>query len=439
MTELMRLRRYLFLFTLIVMACAAARAQAQVADQPNAASAPTPGGHGGIRLGEKFVLHLTLGVETGWDSNIFFEPDGPTTKPTNAFYLRLTPSFNLTTRPRDATPAFQFDFHGGLGYVEYLTNNSAVEDHRQFNVDAGLMATFFATSPYNFVLFDNYVRATMPPYTLTSTNFNRDTNELGTRVNLSPGGGRLIFNVGYLFGIDYFENSQLNDYDLQYHRFDLRASWKFFPKTALYLAASEVINTYPHPGASGHPDSFPLRVDLGVQGLITAKLTVNAWVGYGNGFYQWSAAVMTPHLNPNTAIGGLSLSWKPTMLSTGLVGYQHDFQNSLLGAYYDEDLVYLSWTQLVWRFTGFLRVQYTNMRFKGVQPVQATTDGTDNNLMLNVRVDYPFKDWLIGSVGYDLYFNKSDRTLLAGAGTMPATVPVDYLKNVVYLRLSFQY
>ena len=58
------------------------------------------------------------------------------------------------------------------------------------------------------------------------------------------------------------------------------------------------------------------------------------------------------------------------MLSTGTVGYQHDFQNSLLGAYYDEDMAYVSWTQLVWRFTGFLRVQYTNMRFKGVQMIQ---------------------------------------------------------------------
>ena len=43
-----------------------------------------------------------------------------------------------------------------------------------------------------------------------------------------------------------------------------------------------------------------------------------------------------------------------------------------------EDIVYCSWTQLIWRFTGFVRAQYANERFKGVQPVQATTDGTDN-------------------------------------------------------------
>jgi hypothetical protein len=281
----------------------------------------------------------------------------------------------------------------------------------------------------------------MPPYTATTQNFNRDTNQVGTRVNLSPGGGRLTFNIGYVFGIDYFENGQLTDFDLQSHRFDLRASWRFLPKTALYVAASEIVNLYVHPGVDNHPDSYPLRVEAGIQGLITAKLTVNGWIGYANGFYQWPAStpmtVGTP--NPNTPIGGVSLTWKPTLLSTGSIGYVHDFQNSLLGAYYDEDLVYLTWTQLIWRFTGFIRAQYTNMRYQGVQAVQATTNGTDNNFMLDVRADYPFKEWLIGSVGYDLYLNRSNRALLGPGGTMPGSVPVDYTKNVVYVRLSFQY
>ena len=374
-----------------------------------------PTGSGGLRLGDALVLHLSLGTELGWDSNVYYEADTPTSKPTNAFYLRLNPSFDLTTRPRQGAPAFQFDFYGGLGYVEYLSAEKVLEDHRQFNVNAGILSTIFAGRPYNFSLFDNYVRTTMPPYTATSENFNRDTNEIGTRINLSPGGGRLTFNIGYLFGIDYFENQQLTDYDLQYHRFDLRASWRFLPKTALYIAATEIINIYPHPGASLHPDSYPLHVELGMQGLITPKLTVNAWIGYGNGFYQWPSTTMAAvQSNPNTPIGGLSVTWKPTMLSTGTIGYQHDFQNSLLGAYYDEDMAYLSWTQLIWRFTGFVRFQYTNARYKGVQMIQATTDGTDNYITLNLRADYPFKDWLVASVGYDLFFNTSDRMLMTG-------------------------
>lgn len=417
----MRLRRYLILLLAFAILGVAGRARAQASDRP--------AGGLGIRLGESLVLHLSLAVEPGWDSNVFYE----SVNPHSSFYLRLNPSFDLTTRPRQGHRTIEFNLHGGLGYVEYLTNDATIQNHRQFNVDAGLQAAFFTMSPYNFVVYDTYVRSTNPPYTSSSENLNRDTNEIGFRVNLSPGGGRLTFNVGYGFGIDYFEPQLLQDYDLQYHRFGLRASWRFLPKTAVYIAADEVINHYPHPGAGMHPDSYPFHVDAGLQGLITTKLTVNLWVGYGNGFY-----VTGP--NPNTAIGGLSATWKPTMLSTGTIGYQHDFVNSLLGSYYDEDTAYVSWTQLIWRFTGFLRFQYSNLRYKGVQAVQATTDGTDNLVQLNVRVDYPFRDWLFLSAGYDLLLDRSDRTLMVGPSpTTPGVVPVDYTKHVVYLRLTATY
>lgn len=422
----MRLRRYLVILSISVALCVGTVARAQTLSASTAVVHMGPG----LRLGDALILHLGLGADVAWDSNVFYE----NTNPTNAFMIRLNPSFALTNRPRQGQRMIQFDLHGGLNYVEYLTTDSSLSGHRQFNVDAGLLAAFFTTSPYNFTLFDNYIRSVQPPYTKTTANFDRDKNELGVRINLSPGGGRLTFNVGYLFGIDYFERAPLTDYDLQYHRLDLRASWRFFPKTALYIAADETIMHYPTPGTGAHPDGYPFHVEAGMQGLVTTKLTVNLWIGYGNGFY-----VSGP--SPNTAVGGLALTWKPTLLSTGEIGYRHDFQNSLLGSYYDEDTAYLSWTQLIWRFTGFLRFQYSNMRFAGVNPlIQATSNGTDNNFILNVRVDYPFKDWLIGSVGYDGYFNKSNRTLMVAVTPgVPGTIPTDYVRNVVYIRLTASY
>jgi hypothetical protein len=420
----MRLRRYLYLSALVgTLIALSGNALAQYVPTTLAPANVVRGN--GIRLGDALILHVGMGIEFDYDSNVFYENSNVT----GAFFMRLSPGLLLTNSPRGASRTVDFDFHAGLSYIEYLTSDSSVSSHRQFGVDGGVRATFFGYSPYNFTLFDNYVRTTQPPYAKVDHNLDRDTNEVGVRVNLAPGGGRLNFLLGYLFGIDYFEIPQLNQYDLFYHRFDLRAAWKFFPKTALYLAATETINTYQN--ATMHPGSYPLHVALGVQGLITPKLTVNAWVGYGNGFY-----VSGP--NPNTAVGGLQLAWKPTLLSTGAVGYEHDFQNSLLGSYYDLDLVYVSWTQLIWRFTGFVRLSYANERFKGVQPAQATTDGTDNYVTFNTRVDYPFREWLIGSVGYDLYFNGSNRTLTISTVT-PGTVPVNYLRHVAYVRVTFQY
>jgi hypothetical protein len=403
----------------------------------------------GIRLGEAFVLHVGAGIELGWDSNVFYQPSS--VGEVNSFSLRLTPHFDLTNRPRGGERQIVFDLHGGLNYLEWLNSSPTLRALRQFGVDAGVQAAFFPKNPYNFVVFDNYVRTTQPPYQNVTRNFDRDTNDLGFRVNLSPGGGRLTFNVGYIFGVDYFEVPELKSFDLMSHRFDLRASWRFLPKTAVYLSASETLYLYQHPDPSfPHPNSYPLRIEAGLQGLITAKLTINLWIGYGNGFYGSTrvtdpVTMMTTQVtvNPNTVVGGVALTWKPTTLSSGTLGYNHDFVNSLLGAYYDLDQVYASWTQLIWRFTGFIRFSYANQRFQGIPPTaglpQGMTTRTDNYITLNTRVDYPFKEWLYASVGYDLQFNKSNASLALMPTTGAPGLPVDYIKHVVYLRLTFWY
>jgi hypothetical protein len=421
------LRRYRLLLGLLVLVFSSARAHAQTS------------GTTGIRLGDALVLHLGAGLEFDFDSNVFYVASGGT----SAFSMRVTPAFDLTNRPRQARRKVEFDLRGGLNYLEYLTSDPTLSALRQFGVDAGVQAAFFPADPYNFVLFDNYTRTTQPPYEKLSYNLDRDTNEIGARVNLSPGGGRLTFNIGYIFGIDYWEPFQLQDFDLMYHRFDVRASWRFFPKTAVYIAASEILNLYQHPGSTDHPDSYPLHVEAGVQGLITTKLTLNAYIGYTNGFYVFGP-------NPSEPMGGLSLSWKPTILSTGTLGYRHDFVNSTLGSYYDLDTAYLSWTQLIWRFTGFVRFSYANERFNGIcvgqtgtgascqsPSAETVSNRTDNLITLNVRIDYPFKNWLIGSIGDDLQANISNGQL--NLGTAPGTVPTSYTKDVVYIGIRANY
>ncbi len=426
----MRLRRYLSTLAfaaVIALGSTPAFAQSAAAGEMGSPAGPVPTQGRGIRLGEPLVLHLGFAVEFDYDTNVFYE-NGNTQ---GSFEMRLSPSFELTNRPRGANRAVQFSLSAGMTYTEFLTSDANLQRLRQFGVNAGLAVSFFSYRPYNVSVFDNFTRTTQPPYVRTSMNFDRDTNQLGMRLSLSPGGGRLTFLIGYIFGIDFFEPSVLQDFNVLSHRFDLRASWKFFPKTALYVAAAESIYQYQNHVNFNHPDSYPLQVTVGMQGLITPKLTANAWVGYGNGFY-----VTGP--SPNTAIGGLALSWKPTLLSNGGIGYEHSFQNSLLGSYYDLDLVYITWTQLVWRFTGFVRLAYANERFAGIQATQATTPNrTDNYLTMNTRVDYPFKDWLFGSVGYDLYYNNSNGQIMLGAPV--GTVPVDFLKHVVYVRLSLLY
>jgi hypothetical protein len=452
----MAIRRYRWAVAVVLLAASHARAQQLVqAGDSSVARATAAGARDteetmahtptGVRLGEAMLLHLGIGVGIAYDSNVFYEP----TAPHQAGQLWIQPAFLLTNRERTSARAIDFSFRGGLNYVEYLTGDSDISNHRQFGVDAGLLAAFFPQARYNFQVFDNYIRSTQPPYTITSFNFDRDTNELGVRVNLAPGGGRLGILVGYRFGIDFFERSPLTSFNLFSHTFDLSASWKFLPKTAVYIAASETLNYYQNHGPPfDHPNSYPLHITAGIRGLITTKLMLSAWAGYANGFYQ-----CTNCTNPNTGVGGLTLTWRPLYSSTGVLGYQHDFQNSLLGAYYDLDQAFISWTQMLWRFTLYARLWYANNRYQNIPATEfvmvggmASSTRTDNYVTLNTRVDFNIKTWLATSIGYDLQFDGTDAQLGSPPSPPPnppnplaGIVPLGYLKHVVYLKLGIYY
>jgi hypothetical protein len=393
----------------------------------------------GVRLGEQLVLHPGVAAEIRYDSNIFYTASNEL----QAAILRILPSIDLATRPAQrggSTPhMIDFRFHAGLDYREYLTGNTLISQHRQFGVLGSMLLAINPFGVFGVEIFDNYVRTTQPPYSTVSYNLDRDTNEVGARFRLRPGGGRLEVNLTYVFGIDLFEVPVLQDFNLFYHKLILHAAWKFFPKTAVYIDASDTIYQYRQPGSYMHPDSYPLRVVAGIQGLITTKLNLNAWIGYGNGFYVTGA-------NPNTAIGGLDLRWKPTMLSTGTLGYKHDFQNSLLGSFYDLDSVYIGWAQLMWRITGSVRAIYSNIRYQEIPTLTGlcSTTGmpcsrTDNTFQLNVRFDLPIKDYLIASIGYDLTLNRSGSQIVNPAAVPAGVIPVDFTKHEVWAQLNLAY
>ena len=422
----------------------------------------------GVRLGDRLVLHPGLAAELRYDSNVFFLSSNEV----GALIVRLLPSLDLATRPpqRGGNQPHGIDFrlHLGADYTEFVTGGPVTSAHRSIGAQIGMLLTLFPYHLFSADVYDNYVRTTQPPYNEQPYNLDRDTNEVGTRLRFRPGGGRLEIDASYTFGIDFFEPQALNpaitDLNVYYHRVQLHGQWAFFPKTAVYLDISETPYIYANLANAqvlDHSNSYPLRIDAGLVGLVTTKLSINVFVGYGNAFYQSNpnqtkmvnGMVVSTTPSANTALGGVDLRWRPTILSTGVVGYKHDFANSLLGDYYDVDQVYVAWTQVIWRFTGSARLQYQNIRYNGVDPSLGIVPSsnpalmpgnlftrTDNNVMLDLRVDYPFKDWLSASIGYTLQYNNSDAQLsTAGAGNTQVLVPLNYIKHEVYLRLSLLY
>ncbi len=425
---------------LIGVVVAPALALAQSAPAGAAPAAAVEGA--GIALGERLVLHLGVGAEVRYDSNVFFE----NVNPTQGIALRLTPRFYLSTknaqRPNaDGTVSphkVEFKLGAGLDYREWLYSNTGARPPRQFNVTANFGLTLFPTGPVTIDIYDNYVRAAQPAYGAVNYNLDRNLNEVGFRLRIKPGGGRLELQIGYAFGIDLWEVDALKPYDNFYHHSTIRLLWKFLPKTAVYIQGDNVAYQYRNPNAGViRPEGYPLRVIAGLNGLLTAKLSFDLYAGYANGFYQAGPS-------PNTGIAGVSLTWRPYALSSGTLSYRHDFINTLLGVYADIDNVSLSWSQQFWRFLGYVRFAYQNTRYQGITingmiPVIAA-DGqrTDNGFTFNARVDYfAYKNFLALSLGYDMNLLRSDKELPLNG--LPGLIAADYTKHEVYLGLSLLY
>jgi len=212
----------------------------------------------------------------------------------------------------------------------------------------------------------------------------------------------------------------------------LDASWKWLPKTALFVNVRGGDITFFQEGRS---TSAPLRATAGLRGLITNKLALNLAAGYGNGFYSNGRGP--------SGLGNLQVSleavYRPTIETTAVLGYRHDFQNAILADFYDLDAVYLNLSQAIAGRVGFgLSARYESRGFHGVQLMPNMFDSTvsrhDNYWQAGVNLDYHLQAWSYIGVSYTLMKNDSDQ-FQTGTNVAP---PI-YTKQLFFARLGVVY
>ena len=92
-----------------------------------------------------------------------------------------------------------------------------------------------------------------------------------------------------------------------------------------------------------------------------------------------------------------------------------------------------------------MSLKYQNIHYFGVAPVTQTDCLSDcridNYISFDLRLDYPFKEWLVASFGYDLQYNATPANLVPLPTTPPTMglIPLSYLKNEVWLRIGVLY
>jgi hypothetical protein len=389
----------------------------------------------GINLGEGVLLHVGAGAEAGWDSNVFYSNSSDPGGVISSGILRFNTFGELTnaTRAGAAQTGLTYDARAGLTYRRYTSDNANVVRYRDaFTPTAGL-SLGAGTGRWTFQLSDTFIRLEDPPYQAAAPSpISRDSNIASVQGQFSPGGGRLTGTLRYDNIIDVFETSSGFSYASSLtHQLTLDLSWKWLPKTAIFFQANQGYVTYLSSDTKGKVSSYPLRVMVGLRGLITPKTSALVALGYVNAFYSNGTATTGGILGSTYA--NLQLIITPTMLSRVTVGFREDFANSVISSFYYDTSFYASYVQqLAGRLALDLSGRLSHRNYQGLL-FDPTASRTDNAVTVGATLDYFIRNWAYCGLGYAFTADLSDYRL-------PLTgTRVDYTKHQVFARLGLTY
>ena len=374
----------------------------------------------GAKLGEGALLHLALGADIGYDSNVFYQQT-----PTGAAVAHVTPAIDLSNGERDGSvpDGVFYDLGASLTYREYLSGGKDVRDMRAFNPNLGGLLRFSSKQTLSLSLSDNFARTEDPPYSQGAAVITHDRNIGSIEFKVAPGGGRIQLLLRYNNVLDLYETTGYQYADNMGNEGVLDLSWRWLPKTAFFLQVAQGVVTYLKPD-SIHPEvaSYPLRVTAGLRGLLTEKLGLNLAAGYANGFYASGA---TPSGFGDVVLVG-ELTYNMSLTSKAGLGYRHDFQNSpFIGNFYNMDAVYAAFREYI----GGRVATAAYARFEN-RAYQVTPSRTDKLVIADLTADYVIQRVFYIGVGYTLTLARTDNVAAYG---------VDYTKHLIVARLGVVY
>jgi hypothetical protein len=299
----------------------------------------------GLRSGN-LQLHPSLMMGAAFDTNIYHESE---LRPGNVYRApqgMLEPRLKMgLVEPRE----FDFTLDGTLNWTQYFGTEEHVR--RQSGLGTTLVASGIL-NPQGAVslrVTERFVRTNEPPSGPSRSALNRTGNRLGATLGVHPGGRVLESFLGYDYAIA--RHNLYPDLDRNEHHLDWKNQWRFLPKTGFVFDANYRVIRYLEPargGSSVRPDgrlqnanSTPLRVQAGVSGLITNRLSLRMTAGYGWGFYEAGPTIEGPlaHVEGTYAFG--PQAWRNRFR----VGYELNFSDSIIGNYFSFHRFYTNYEQ----------------------------------------------------------------------------------------------
>ncbi len=288
----------------------------------------------GLRSGD-FVLTPAVALDAHHDTNVFNgNQDEPNNEPVAATSLRIMPRLGLNN---GTDSEVQFNFAAAGDVRLYMSDKQTVDELSNFGGSADLGVTFAARRAISFTFFDHFTRALQANTWDTRRTLNRFGNDVGGRVSFHPGEipERRPLEVSLIgaYAIDRFDDFEAGATNTVRTR--LTSSWRFLPKTAVVVDASWDFRDFVNGSSDTHnltADSKPWRVQAGLAGALTKKLTFRLTGGWGMSLHDIDETdpkyTAEDERSFNNFIGGAALGFRASGSTLLHIGYTRDFRDS---------------------------------------------------------------------------------------------------------------
>ncbi len=366
----------------------------------------------GFKVG-RLVLHPGLSLESGYDSNVFFE----NTNETDSFLLLLEGYLDVATEgsqrqtegeTNEGEPQ-KIQFRGGIGgrYYHYFTDRVADNVGADAHVD-------FAYNPSKMFslqileIFRRTVRPFADPNTPqgSTISYGRNHNKASIAFVARSKSQVLEGRVAYTNALEFFDASIYGYGDNMTHRVPVNLSWLFFPTSALVYTFEFGHRQFLNPeqiedSPTLLSDSNRVSNMIGYNGALTERLSLTAMIGYTAGFF-------TIGQQYDGVIARVEARWRPRPTISLTAYYLRDIRPSFIGNYTTINRLHAA-TQFT--LAGALQLGLRAWVSFDRSGLALSPDGTllgnepnrsDTRVYAGIFGEYRFKAWLamFGEVGY---------------------------------------
>lgn len=415
----------------------------------------------GVRAGD-FAIHVGGDVGVQHDDNFFRKSEASEVGPPDAI-TSMAAGFKLSAENRTPNKVF-FRLRGDVAFRKTLgADAETAADKRDgiSGVDQSLLLGLFPRSSFSVDLNEKVRFTDTPAEPGALEGFERLGFELGPDLRFRPGAGdsrAFELRLGYRFmGVRFLsedpgadsngdEQQGASRHESDGHEVSFLTEWKFFPKTAAFVDVSYSVLDRPVQNAEAVPDgvtigtdmpdrnldSNPFRMELGVRGLVTQRLSATLSGGF----------VHTFNAERDSFVGGIGQARleyiiEPTLKLEG--GYEFDAKGSSFSNFYKLHNVFAGAELfLLSRVTISANVAYQIYDFTQSN-ARYNLKREDPVLRAKAGVGYNLVDWLELAVRWKLEKNDTDFKLPTTIGDEGKLEPKDYTQQVVSFLVSVDY